>query len=134
MLDINEAAQRIRGRAEVLGGVIRRRRWTAEEKGRIVAEAVAPEAVIAHVARRHDLTPQHLSNWVRAAKSGRIALSDESGLGFVPVVAAGKSLGLEPMRAERRSIEIVFGPVVVRIANGTDARTIETVLRVLARR
>ena len=77
MLDINEAAQGMRGRATVLGGVVRRRRWTAQEKGPIVAEAIAPGAMVAQVARLHDLTPQHLSNWIRAAKAGRLVLPEE---------------------------------------------------------
>ena len=54
--------------------MVRRRHWSDEEKGRIVAEAIAPGAVIADVARRHDLVSQHLSNWIRAAKNGRFAL------------------------------------------------------------
>src|SRR5277367_2909761 len=63
----------VRRRAEVTG-VVRRRRWSDEEKGRIVAEAIGPGAVIADVARRHDLVPQHLWNWIRAAREGRFAL------------------------------------------------------------
>jgi YD repeat-containing protein len=69
---------------------VRRRRWSAEEKGRIVADAVSPGAVIAGVARRHDLTPQHLSNWIRAAKAGRIVLPAEREPDFVPIIAAGQ--------------------------------------------
>ena len=49
MFDTNETTQRSRGRAEVRSGVVRRRRWRAEEKGRIVAQAVAPGAVVAKV-------------------------------------------------------------------------------------
>jgi hypothetical protein len=45
MFDTNEETRRSRGRAEVRSGVVRRRRWTAEEKGRVVAQAVAPGAV-----------------------------------------------------------------------------------------
>jgi transposase len=74
MVDINDDPGRVRGRMEIRTGIIRRRRWTDEEKGRLVAEAVAPGAVIAEVARRPDLTPQHLSNWIRAAKEGHFAL------------------------------------------------------------
>ena len=74
MVDTNDDTKRVRGRVQIRTGVIRRRRWTAEEKGRIVAEAILPDAVIADVARRHDLAPQHLSNWIRAAKDGRFAL------------------------------------------------------------
>jgi Transposase len=43
-------------------------------EGRIVAQAVVPGAVVAEVARQHDLTPQQLSNWIKAAKEGRVML------------------------------------------------------------
>ena len=36
-------------------GVVRRRRWSDEEKRRIVAEAVTPGVVIADVPRRNEL-------------------------------------------------------------------------------
>ena len=62
MVDISDDTKPTRRYVEVTR-VVRRRRWMDEEKGRIVAEAVAPGAVIAEVARRHDLMPQHLSNW-----------------------------------------------------------------------
>ena len=72
MVDISDDAKIVRRHAEVTG-VVRRQRWSDEEKGRIVAEAIAPAAVIADVARRRDLAPQHLSNWIRALfrRSGR---------------------------------------------------------------
>ncbi|HEY2527268.1 MAG TPA: transposase, partial [Xanthobacteraceae bacterium] len=73
MVDISDDTNVVRRRAEVTRAV-RRRRWSDEEKGRIVGEAIAPGSVIADVARRHDLAPQHLSNWIRAAKDGRFAL------------------------------------------------------------
>jgi transposase len=99
-----------------------------------VAQAVAPGAVIAEVARRHDLAPQHLSNWIRAAKDGRFALPAEEGVAFVPIVAAGQLRCDVPAPGERAApIEITLGSVVVRIANGADRRTLETVLRVLGR-
>lgn len=133
MLDINDVAQRIRGRVEVQGSIVRRRRWTAEEKGRIVAEAIASGAVIAAVARRHDLTPQHLSNWIRAAKAGQLVLPATEALSFVPVVAAAEERRGKTGDA-RTAIEVVLGSVVVRIGNGADRRTVESVLRVLAQK
>jgi len=112
MVDTNEFTKPLHG--EVRGGVIRRRRWSAAEKGGIVAEAVAPGAVIAEVARRHDLTPQHLSNWVRAAKDGHFALPE---MAFVPVVAQGPRR--QCRNAERRpAIEIEADGIVVRLASG----------------
>jgi transposase len=58
MVDINDDTRQVRGRVEIRTGIVRRRRWTAEEKGRVMGEAAAPGAVIAEVARRHDLAPQ----------------------------------------------------------------------------
>jgi transposase len=115
----------MRHRVEVRTGVERRRRWTSEEKGRIVGEAVARGAVIAVVARRHDLTPQHLSNWIRAAKQGRFALPADDETAFVPVVTSVPSR----VDAAATGIEIV----VVRVAAGTDAATLEAVLRAVKR-
>lgn len=135
MFDINDVAQRFRGRAEVRSGVVRRRRWSDEEKGKIISEAVAPGAVIAAVARRHELTPQHLSNWIRCAKEGRIALPGEESMRFVPVIAGGEKRSGKAAKPRRsgRFIEIVLGSVTVRIPDGADARTIETVLRAVWR-
>ena len=133
MVNINDDTKPVRRRPEVTG-VVRRRRWTDEEKGRIVAKAVTPGAVIAEVARRHDLTPQHLSNWIRAAKDGQFALPADDVPAFVPVVSE------EPVQTSRAafreraaSIEIAIGSVRVRVRNGADARTIEAVLRAARR-
>ncbi len=109
--------------------VVRRRRWSAAEKGRIVAEAVLPGAVIADVARRHDLMPQHLSNWIRAAKDGHFPLPGESM--FVPVASETVS---KPKEAERTisgdtMIEISVGEARVRVRAGCDERLVRSVLK-----
>jgi transposase len=119
-----------RGRVEIRTGIGRRRQWTDEEKGRIVSEAVSPGAVVSEVARRHDLTPQHLFTWVRASKAGRLALLGSDEPAFVPIVAA------EPARLSKAGsceqavcVEIAIGSVKVRLRNGADAQMIEAVLR-----
>src|SRR5262245_41224733 len=120
--------------------VVRRRRWRVEEKGRIVAEAMVPDAVIAEVARRHDLAPQHLSNWIKAAKEGRVVLPGDRLPAFVPVIAAessrriGRARGGNP--ADDRggtSIEIVIGTITVRVPAGAQGRDVETVLLAVRR-
>ena len=128
MADINEFTRIFRG--EVRSGVVRRRRWSLETKGRIVGEAVAPGAVISAVARRHDLTAQQLSNWIRAARKGALALPAEFGVDFVPVVAQDPQEGAFLVGS---GIEIVMGAMVVRVAAKADAHTLETVLRVMKR-
>src|SRR5215831_21203138 len=47
-------------RIEVITGVERRRKWSAQEKAAIVAESLAEGAVVSDVARRHGLNPQQL--------------------------------------------------------------------------
>jgi transposase len=132
MVDISDAARRVHGQLQ--SGVVRRRRWTAEEKGRVVAEAVAPDAVIAEVARRHELTPQHLSNWIRAAKDGQFALPADDSLGFVPaVVCKPPEAGRISRSGRAESIEVMLGSVVVRIPAGAERHLVEVVLRTLRR-
>jgi transposase len=133
MVDINDDTKPVRRHVEVTG-VFRRRRWTDEEKGRIVAEAVAPGAVIAEVARRHDLMPQHLSNWIKAAKDGHLALQADDVPAFVPVVSVEPERRRRPAGRERiASIEITIGSARVKVPGGADARTIEAVLRAVKR-
>ena len=96
MVDISDDTKIVRRRAEVTG-VVRRRRWSDEEKGRIVAEALAPGAVIADVARRHDLVPQHLWNWIKAAREGRFALPGDGLPAFVPVLAVERKRCFRPL-------------------------------------
>ena len=133
MIDISDDTEIVRRRAEVTG-VVRRRRWSAEEKGRVVAEAIAPGAVIADVARRHDLAPQHLSNWIRAAKDGCFALPADEMAAFVPVVSMASTPASKAARECRlASVEIVIGAVTVRVPSGVEARDIEAVLRAIRR-
>ena len=46
--------------AEVLGGVQRRRRWTPEEKLRMVEETFLPGNSVSRVARMHRVAPNQL--------------------------------------------------------------------------
>ncbi|WP_245332022.1 transposase [Bradyrhizobium sp. NAS80.1] len=47
-------------RLEVFTGAGRRRKWSDEDKARIVAEIVASGDSVCSVARRHGLSPQQL--------------------------------------------------------------------------
>jgi transposase len=49
-------------RLEVFTGAGRRRRWTAEQKARIVAESYESGETVCAVARRHGLTPSSCSD------------------------------------------------------------------------
>jgi transposase len=58
---------------EIISGIERHRRWRLEEKLRIVAEAEAPGAVFALVARRHEVSRGQLWKWRSQVRSGELA-------------------------------------------------------------
>jgi transposase len=55
-------------RFEVITGTGRRRRWSRDDKERIVVESLEPGAIVSEVARRHGLSPQQLFAWRREAR------------------------------------------------------------------
>jgi len=118
-----------RGRVEIRTGVGRRRRWTAQEKGRIVAEALNAGVAVAEIARRHDMSSQHLFNWIGAAKKGRLALPADEGAVFVPIVAAATEMRKTSNAAASTAIAIEIKDFMVRAVPGIDMRLLVDVLR-----
>src|ERR1700688_444802 len=129
MVDDIFDTSRPRGRVEIRTGVGRRRRWTEEEKGRIVAESYGPGAVVSEVARRHEISPQHLFGWRKAARTGLLALPGEEGPMFVPVVTAGDSAAMAGKPRERRLIKIEIAGAAVHAEPGVDLGFLTEVLR-----
>ena len=75
-------------RMEVLTGPERRRRWSDEEKCRIVREAQEPGVRYADVARRHDLSAAQLYQWRVAMREGRLIDPCGGSIGFLEVTDA----------------------------------------------
>jgi transposase len=118
-----------RGRIDIRVGVGRRRRWCAEDKGRIVAESYAPGAVASEVARRHEITPQHLFAWRKAARAGRLTLPAEETPIFVPVVTTTREAVAGALANRPGSIVIEIAGAVVRAEKGVDLGWLRDVLR-----
>jgi transposase len=117
-----------RGRIDIQVGSGRRRRWSDEAKGRIVAESFTPGAVVSDVARRHDISPQHLFAWRKAARAGVLSLPAEAAPLFVPVMTELREGGM-PTSDRPGVITIEIGGVVVRAARGVDPVWLRDVLR-----
>ena len=62
-----------------------RRRWTLDEKHRIVAESYRAPRIVSATARRHGLTPSQLFTWRRLESQGRLT-ADVDEPAFVPAV------------------------------------------------
>ena len=109
-------------RLEVITGVGRRRRWSDEDKARIVAESLDPRTSASAVARRYGLHASQLFTW----RQRLAALAACEGPGFVPVVVAEDAAAASPEPAGR--IEIALGPAVVRVGPDVDAAALRRVL------
>ena len=111
-------------RVEVITGVGRRRRWTVEEKARIVAESVAPATTSSAVARRYGLHASQLFTWQRQLATPAVREVPA----FVPAVVVEDKLAPAEMPCR---IEIALGPAVVRVGADVDAAALRRVLEVV---
>jgi transposase len=158
----DETASGIAGvrRIELITGAERRRRWSDDDKARIVVESFAPGANVSEVARRNGLSPQQLFAWRREAR----ALFQDGGNGdaavvatapqpptksgharelgakvppFVPVVIASSAppspTGCPPSPIGSGTIEIMIGDIVVRVTGLVETTALTTVLRAVRR-
>src|SRR3954470_13574327 len=115
-------------RLEVITGVGRRRRWSAEEKARIVAESLDPATTSSAVARRYGLHASQLFVWRQQLQRSAPSVAAVSGPGFVPVLIAED--GPAPAEAAGR-MEIALGSVVVRVGADVDGPALRRVLEVV---
>lgn len=130
MVDHIVDASELRGRVDIRVGVGRRRRWSDEAKGRIVAESYASGAVVSEVARRHDISPQHLFIWRKAARAGRLSLPMDDAPAFVPVVAEPRRETIPAPKANGcGTITIEIGGTIIRAEPGVDLIWLRDVLR-----
>jgi transposase len=71
------------GVVEIITGRERRRRWSTEEKRRIVEESMEPGAVMRAVAARNGICESLLYAWRRQMREG--TLHETEAAAFVPV-------------------------------------------------
>ena len=124
---------------EVLGGVERRRRWSRDDKMRIIEETLTPGATVTEIARRHGIATSLVFTWRRRARLATVA---SAGPRLVPVqVATAESVqSIEapaaiPARKRRGVIEIELGDGKrVSVDENVDAEALGRVLDVLSRR
>jgi transposase len=125
-------------RFEVITGAGGRRRWSVDEKARIIAETLESGANVSAIARRHGLWPQQIFTWRRQARCA-VAGSAE-GMAFAPVVVDQPATVPEPRNRKKVvqspvpvPIEVKIGKAVVQIREGADPRALAAVVRALKR-
>ena len=112
----------------------RRRRWSDDEKLRIVIESLQTPRAISSTARRHGISRSLLMTWQRSFRPEPTA-PEVHRAGFAPVIVAA---GAEPVVAAApvngRMVIIVGKDRRVIVDAGVDAAALARVLQVLERR
>src|SRR5215204_818766 len=80
-------------RVEVITSVQRRRRWSTEEKVRIVEETYLPGNSVSLVARRHGIAGNQLFTWRRLMAQGALTAAGAGTASRNPFRSASASAG-----------------------------------------
>ena len=129
---------------EIITGVERRRRWSLEEKLRIVAETEQPGSGIAEIARRYEISRGLLWNWRSQVRRG--VLSPEPPPVFLPVrtigdpvtdndakhVSPSATVGAEGVSGGKIEITLPDG-TSVKVGHDVGLTTLRRVMTVLRR-
>lgn len=103
-------------RIEIITGRERRRRWSLEEKLRIVAATYEPGARVKQVAASHDIYPGLLVTWRRQAREGTLAPSLSHV--FLPVHTPSPSLPAPTVEKPSRPA----GQIEIELKDGSRVR------------
>jgi transposase len=115
--------------SEIISRVERRRRWTAEQKAKVLTEALEPGATVSAVADRNGISRSQLYAWMKRARRGDIpgiSLNGSQKTLFAPVRIAAVPLPTPPVTApaaacpQRRP-----GAIEIALTNGRVVRAEE---------
>jgi transposase len=122
------------GAVEIITGRERRRRWSVEDKLKIVSETLELGASVNQVAARHDVYPGLLFTWRRQMRGGKLVLQRKPL--FFPVQTHDTAVPATPAQTERanaaRQIEIELkNGSRVRVDEGVSLTSLRRVLAAL---
>lgn len=106
----------------------RRRRWTQEEKLRIVAESFRGERQVSATARRHDISPSLLFSWRKRFREA--CRHGDQAVGFAPAVIVPDEVPPLGTAAGRIEILTVTGQRIF-VGAEVDARALARVVAAL---
>lgn len=132
-------------RVEVLGGLERRRRWSHDDKARIVEETLAPGAKVTEVARRNGIAASVVFTWRRQARTAERGVPSFAPVQIAAAVERGEENSRPPSEADRQMRQLPAarsGLIEIDLGNGrrirvdaqVDPEALARVLDVLERR
>ena len=124
---------------EIFRGQVRRR-WSEEDKRRLVAETFGPGATVHGIARRHGVSPSQLFAWRKLYRVGArieraVPAPGVPGFAAVEITPATPPSVADAVPALSGLIEIeLAGGDQVRISGAVDPAVVAAALRALVRR
>jgi transposase len=132
-MDVHKHSTQIERLAVVETG--RRRRWSDEEKLRIVLESLEQPRAISSTARRHGISRSLLMTWQRAFRSEPMACDVQQTNFARAMVASAETVAAEPSAPPTGRMVIEIGKDRRIIVDaGVDAAALARVLAILERR
>ena len=114
------------GRMTLITGNERRRRWSDDDRARILSQIETPGAVVAEVARREDVCTSLVYKWRREARKSASVIAS----GFAPVVIEA-SPAAQPVAGVPEVIVVEVNDARVRIGAGAPTALIAATLKAL---
>ena len=132
-------------RVEVLDGLERRRRWSQDDKARIVEETLAPGAKVTEVARRNGVAASVVFTWRRQARTAERVVPSFAPVQIAAAVERGEENSRPPCEDDRQMRQLPAarnGLIEIDLGNGrriwmdaqVDPEALARVLDVLERR
>ena len=123
------------GRGEVLSGPERRRRWSTEEKLRVLAQSMAAGSSVSLVCRTHGISSGQLYTWRKQFRTGEL-----TGFAPVAVVTQTRETSLPAPAIANDSVSCVTaaptvaGAIEVELTSGVKLRVTGNVEEAVLRR
>src|SRR5712691_10598811 len=112
----------------------RRRRWSEDEKLKIVLESLRGPRQVAATARQYGISRSLLINWRRSFRPERHE-AEEQRIGFVPAMVVAETMPtVSAVPARGRMVIVIANGRRVIVDSGVDAAALARVLEVLERR
>ena len=119
-------------KVEVLSGPERHRRWSVEEKARIVGETMAAGTNVAEIARRHGVSRSLVYGWRRELRHGRGCEPVLPELVPVIVAASERAVAVAPRKQQIGVIEIALaGGTRITVRGQVDGKALLAVMAAL---
>ncbi|MGB1266361.1 MAG: transposase [Nereida ignava] len=107
------------------------RRWPDAMKAQIVAETLVEGATVGAVARRYDMRANHLSEWRRMAREGKLVLPAVTDEPSFAALVVREDVEAAPDPEPPSPLDLICGAVTVRLDADTSAARIAEIAHAL---